>query len=100
MFFEISNRIDELSKVALEKAKPVFVKKYCKDMSLNEIAKAQKQSKRNICKILKKSEKSSWQVHYLYAIFGMIGQVGNRVSVAEALFLCPELGGNDEQTEV
>ena len=24
MFFEISNRIDELSKVALEKAKPVF----------------------------------------------------------------------------
>lgn len=56
-----------LSRVALiqsiakvdEKAKPVFVKKYCKDMSLNEIAKAQKQSKRNICKILKKSEKSS-----------------------------------------
>ena len=43
-----------LSKIALiqsvakvdQKAKPVFVKKYCKDMSLNQIAASQKQTKR------------------------------------------------------
>ena len=42
-----------------QKAKPVFVKRYCRGMSLNEVAKAQKQSKRNICKILKNFENTT-----------------------------------------
>lgn len=50
--------IQSVSKVP-EKAKPVFVKKYCKDMSLNQIAKAQNQTKQNICKILKNYEKNT-----------------------------------------
>lgn len=41
------------------KQKPVFVKRYCKGMSLNEVAKSQNQSKRNICKILKNFEKNT-----------------------------------------
>jgi hypothetical protein len=56
-----------LSRVALiqsvarvePKAKPVFVKKYCKNMSLNQIATSQNQTKRNICKILKNFEKNA-----------------------------------------
>ena len=56
-----------LSRVALilsiakvpEKARSVFVKKYCKDMSLSEIARSQKQTKQNICKILKNFEKNA-----------------------------------------
>ena len=50
--------IQSIAKVD-DKAKPVFVKKYCRDMSLNDIAKSQKQSKRNICKILKNFEKNT-----------------------------------------
>lgn len=50
--------IQSIAKVP-EKARPVFVKKYCKDMSLNQIAKAQKQTKQNICKILKNFEKNA-----------------------------------------
>ena len=50
--------IQSIAKVP-EKARPVFVEKYCKDMSLNQIAKAQKQTKQNICKILKNFEKNA-----------------------------------------
>lgn len=50
--------IQSIAKVP-EKARPVFVKKYCNDMSLNQIAKAQKQTKQNICKILKNFEKNA-----------------------------------------
>lgn len=57
----------KLSKISLiqsvsqipKKQKPVFVKRYCKGMSLNEVAKSQNQSKRNICKILKTFEKNT-----------------------------------------
>ena len=56
----------EMARVALtlsvsqvpDKARPVFVEKYCQGKSLNEVARSQKQSKRNICKILKKFEKN------------------------------------------
>lgn len=50
--------IQSVAKVP-DKAKPVFVKKYCKDMSLNQIAKSQNQTKQNICKILKSFEKTT-----------------------------------------
>lgn len=50
--------IQSISKVDI-KARPIFVKKYCKDMSLNQIAASQNQSKRNICKILKNFEKNT-----------------------------------------
>lgn len=50
--------IQSVSKVS-ERAKPIFVKKYCKDMSLNEIAKAHNLTKRHICRILKNFEKNT-----------------------------------------
>lgn len=50
--------IQSVSKIP-DRAKPVFVKKYCKGMSLNQIAKSQNCSKQNICKILKNYEKNT-----------------------------------------